>query len=527
MDIKEFYITDKDAGSDDFWSEDKINKLNENFNRLLGGLIPGPDGGVGPIGGVGAAGPAGPAGPTGPTGAKGVDGVEGLNVWERVVDAEDATDIEIKQRLTKSCVILGFGSGTSAITQPSGTFIEGVSGQPKLSTLRIHAIPSTTTPGSRRNHIELYNDSGAATATSSINFSATKELEIKAENITVGSSNININGQMVLTDTGIVLDSGTGQTLFGGPTTSCNVEVTGDVTASHLATVYESTTLAVAWDVSADSSVTVVNPGGGDWPTGGTITVANALSNNTITYTGAPVESGLNLVLTVSVDSGDTNSYAIGDVVSILPDSTSGYAIETAGYVYATNTGSIDISLVNLSGNYTNFPYGSIISISRREYLENFLNNYSDTLTNTGSIFEGGKGFESEHGKGTGNYGGWYLCNGREWQSAHVNGTSAAVSEVVPKLNTTNYQIGDMNIPNPEESSQYLVTGGDMTVSSSSQGTGLIYPYFSSGTVTYKISKNTSFLNPKHSVVSLNNKIFVVWLGYTNLYWYTGGNSSG
>ena len=236
MDIKEFYITDKDAGSDDFWSEDKINKLNENFNRLLGGLIPGPDGGVGPIGGVGAAGPAGAAGPTGPTGAKGADGVEGLNVWERVVAAEDATDIEIKQRLTKSCVILGFGSGTSAITQPSGTFIEGVSGQPKLSTLRIHAIPSTTTPGSRRNHIELYNDSGAATATSSINFSSssTKELEIKAENITIGSSNININGQMVLTDTGIVLDSGTGQqTLFGALSDgSCNVEVTGDVTAA-------------------------------------------------------------------------------------------------------------------------------------------------------------------------------------------------------------------------------------------------------------------------------------------------------
>ena len=520
MDIKEFYITDKDAGSDDFWSEDKINKLNENFNRLLGGLIPGPDGGVGPIGGEGPAGPAGPAGPTGTTGAKGVDGVEGLNVWERVVAAEDATDIEIKQRLTKSCVILGFGSGTSAITQPSGTFIEGASGQPKLSTLRIHAIPSTTTPGSNRNHIELYNDSGAATATSSINFfSATKELEIKAENITVGSSNINIRGQMVLTDTGIVLDSGAGQTQFGSPTAACNVEVTGDVTASHLASVYESTTLAVAWDVSANSTVTVVNPGGGDWPTGGTITVTNATSSNTISYTGAPTVSGLNLVLSVLADSGDTNAYAIGDAVTILPNNTTGYAVETAGYVYALNSGSIDISLVNLSGNYTNFPYGSIISISRREYLEGFLNNYSDTLTNTGAQQNGGKGLESEHGKGYKNYAGWYLCNGMTWQTAHVNGTSPSFSQEVPKLNQTNYRILNTFIPNPDDISHYSVTGSNTYLIINSLLGSYQFGYFGDLIDVHQISGNA--LATGHSPINLNKNVYVVWLGETGLYWYT------
>ena len=78
MNIKEFYITDLNSESgDDFWSADKIAKLNENFKSLEYGLVQGQSGYDGPFGVSGGVGVSGIDGNTGPTGATRPTGLRG------------------------------------------------------------------------------------------------------------------------------------------------------------------------------------------------------------------------------------------------------------------------------------------------------------------------------------------------------------------------------------------------------------------------------------------------------------------
>ena len=149
MDIKEFYITDKDAGSDGFWSEDKINKLNENFNRLSAGLTQGQPGYAGGLGISGADGVTGDTGADGADGDTGAAGINGLNIWERVAYSFKS---KVKQRLDNSCIIVGLGNTSNSIVQTS-TFVEG-GGTIKPSALRVHALNKHNT-GTQRNHIHL------------------------------------------------------------------------------------------------------------------------------------------------------------------------------------------------------------------------------------------------------------------------------------------------------------------------------------------------------------------------------------
>ena len=92
MDIKEFYISDKDGGyNSDFWSKDKITKLNANFISLANGGLG--EGQIGIQGGIGVSGDDGAGGNTGQTGQAGPDGVvgpDGLNLWERIEDTVNA-----------------------------------------------------------------------------------------------------------------------------------------------------------------------------------------------------------------------------------------------------------------------------------------------------------------------------------------------------------------------------------------------------------------------------------------------------
>lgn len=79
--IKEIYQTDLDPNSNAWWSTDKINKLNYNFNLLKNGGIPGPAGISGMDGDTGIPGAQGPQGPIGAQGAQGSQGSQGVSPW--------------------------------------------------------------------------------------------------------------------------------------------------------------------------------------------------------------------------------------------------------------------------------------------------------------------------------------------------------------------------------------------------------------------------------------------------------------
>jgi len=71
INIKELFKSDLDPNNQDWWSGDKIDKINYNFYQLSNGGMPGPQGKLGPDGDFGA------IGPIGNQGAQGYQGVQG------------------------------------------------------------------------------------------------------------------------------------------------------------------------------------------------------------------------------------------------------------------------------------------------------------------------------------------------------------------------------------------------------------------------------------------------------------------
>jgi hypothetical protein len=450
MNIKEFYITDLNGESgDEFWSADKIAKLNENFNSLKYGLMQGQPGYGGPIGVGGGVGTGGIDGNTGPTGDVGPDGSIGLNPWERV-DGTSKTKLKQRGSIQPACVILGYAlDSSSEIVQTGGTFVEGAVGGAKPSALRINAVDMVGT-STQRNHIELR--VGTTVGETYINFTddgTTPTLKINEDTeIKIQASNFNLNDALYLTDNGIVIDSS--QIFFGNLTNPiilgvyddvCNVTITGDVTLSHLA--------------------------------------ATGITGN-----------------------------AIKTLYGYTPGCTFGGAC----------AGNVD--LYDLAGSFTGFPLGSIISISENEYMENFFNDYNSSLRWTGINAHGGQCHESEHGKGFGDYAGWYLCNGRDWQSYHINYSSPAFIRALPKLNTVNYDIDGTQVPSSLDYDYYSMSGVSLDFEQI-QGNTLKVATPDGGNNIHELGSGWCFQCTNHSPVSLNNKIFICWLGEDDLYWYS------
>lgn len=81
INIKEIFKSDLDPNSTDWWSNDKIDKLNYNFYQLASGGTPGPMGNQGPDGDFGEVGAIGPLGNQGPIGSQGPQGVTPESNW--------------------------------------------------------------------------------------------------------------------------------------------------------------------------------------------------------------------------------------------------------------------------------------------------------------------------------------------------------------------------------------------------------------------------------------------------------------
>ena len=73
LNIKNIFSSDLDPNRTDFWSTDKLDKLNYNFNQLSEG------GARGPLGVDGINGPTGVTGVTGPQGNEGIQGNQGVS----------------------------------------------------------------------------------------------------------------------------------------------------------------------------------------------------------------------------------------------------------------------------------------------------------------------------------------------------------------------------------------------------------------------------------------------------------------
>jgi hypothetical protein len=89
--IKHIFRTDLDPNSSDWWSKDKVDKLNLNFSLLSGGGMSGPLGHLGVDGDFGLDGAQGPQGFQGPQGSQGFQGNQGISTWTEGRDSDFLT----------------------------------------------------------------------------------------------------------------------------------------------------------------------------------------------------------------------------------------------------------------------------------------------------------------------------------------------------------------------------------------------------------------------------------------------------
>jgi hypothetical protein len=161
MDIKELYLSDINNDGE-FWSQDKIDKLNIMFAQLAQGLPEGFQGSPGASGNPGQDGVGGQVGPGGTGGIVGNIGNQGQSLWKReTINNIDSIYTGVG---TTSLIIGGTSTLNTSSTCDDGTVVTNtvpITGGANPSTLRIHAIgPCSTT--AQRNHIKLKDDPNEA-----------------------------------------------------------------------------------------------------------------------------------------------------------------------------------------------------------------------------------------------------------------------------------------------------------------------------------------------------------------------------
>ena len=137
IDIKEIFKSDLDPNSNSWWSQDKVDKINNNFKQLSSGGMVGPMGSQGSFGSSGLLGETGYQGILGVLGDQGNQGSIGYSTWIGV-EGTLTGSIHIfpeKQNLeyTTTAIIAGNSVPSASTIQPVHYL------SPLSSTLKIHA----------------------------------------------------------------------------------------------------------------------------------------------------------------------------------------------------------------------------------------------------------------------------------------------------------------------------------------------------------------------------------------------------
>ena len=139
LNIREVFISDLDPNSLNWWSVDKIDKLNHNFRQVSLGGPQGPVGKTGFSGEPGDRGPIGFQGTEGFEGAQGPQGPEGLEPWKKVT--EDAVTLLPKFNgtieYTAKAVIFGESSLTANPVQYSGATFTAFANSEGIDNIRL------------------------------------------------------------------------------------------------------------------------------------------------------------------------------------------------------------------------------------------------------------------------------------------------------------------------------------------------------------------------------------------------------
>ena len=160
-------------------------------------------------------------------------------------------------------------------------------------------------------------------------------------------------------------------------------------------------------------------------------------------------------------------------------------------------------------------PVGTIVPILTSIF-DNTANFYKDSETWAGGS---GQVLKVRHGRGTGSYKGWYLCNGKTW----TNGLG--LSRQVPDLNSFDYVIdafaGSAQGAASGSNTKYAVIGGaNVAFHADYVSSPASYAFDDTITTTTQTIFTTATTTTPYDLVHL---VFVVYLGEDGLYWQDNG----
>lgn len=455
--IKELFKSDLDPNSTEWWSEDKIDKINYNFNVLSEGGPAGPVGIEGPNGNEGLKGGDGDEGSQGPQGPQGVPGPDSSGNWilENIPVAGTFQTTQNQGPTLTGRDILYPAVDESLILQYS---------QQVLPTLVIGTSAYQQDPPNDNTFLSTFYDANAPTNSS--------HQSTSSATLTVVTESATNTGQY---NTHSELDS----IRFANKPIPAGINSLDDHWAGRTFVISLDKNATVAPGVEETNLYIGVSEGRptdgvnisnnqpsilADWPDFHLNHLATATSFEARNLSGPNV----NVILseTSEIEQGikviHDGEWGTDDDGNPIPTGEScTFTVGKIKYNVNANVNNVLISQDDLgevqwnsvANIFNAMPIGSITKIPTDKFETYFRTTTS--ITNYEGEGNGFPLFTSNFGSGLGMYQGWYLCNGQTW------GDGGGISFEVPAISTFEYVVNDIGPSTPNTATNGLLSIGD------------------------------------------------------------------
>ena len=388
--IKELFKSDLDPNSNEWWSKDKIDKINFNFNLLRNGGPLGPSGLEGPNGVEGDKGETGTEGNQGPFGFQGIVGPSAVGSWKStILNGVDENGNNYYQK----------------VIWPSGQI--GVAGM---------AIPVIGTNSNLDANGDYLSPWYGTTATTPINLAGNGAFNV----LTNGAASIPSQG-WYSSASSFSLDSDDSSHYFNFGINNVSDPILGTVANSVFEIKPNDASSGYRYEIDFQRNINfnfISNFGN-----------INTLGENSV----------INYPLYVdATQPGKKVEFVVGGLKFNHQANLNN--------VLKSNDNIGTVTWENVSSLFSVLPIGSIVKIPSTSF--NSSNFYTDNATVTDLSTGGTTNIRTNFGAGRpdGMFGAWYLCNGRKW------GDGGIISYDTPNLNGFHYTLGVSSTSNPGKS---------------------------------------------------------------------------
>ena len=388
--IKELFKSDLDPNSNEWWSKDKIDKINFNFNLLRNGGPSGPSGLEGPNGVEGDKGETGTEGNQGPFGFQGIVGPSAVGSWKStILNGVDENENNYYQKVIWPSVSIG------------------VAGM---------AIPVIGTNSNLDANGDYLSPWYGTTATTPINLGGSGAFNV----LTNGAASIPSQGWYSSVSS-FSLDSDDSSHYFNFGINNESDPILGTVANSVFEIKPNDASSGYRYEIDFQRNINfnfISNFGN-----------INTLGENSV----------INYPLYVdATQPGKKVEFVVGGLKFNHQANLNN--------VLKSNDNIGTVTWENVSSLFSVLPIGSIVKIPSTSF--NSSNFYTDNATVTDLSTGGTTNIRTNFGAGRpdGMFGAWYLCNGRKW------GDGGIISYDTPNLNGFHYSFEVSSTSNPGKS---------------------------------------------------------------------------